>query len=165
MVAFANPKAERAPWASRTSVATSVIRMYCHLKLAVVTALSRSLSKIHISFNRWTTKGGKRGYFGIVAHFTNDSGIIKDMPINLPQVLGSHDGKTIAGVVKLTLSSFGIHPLKLGYFVLDNALNNDTAVATLGSLYGFNSLYCRSLPYLQPCWQLAHVWQGPQLIR
>jgi hypothetical protein len=58
-------------------------------------------------------------------------------------VLGSYNSKTIARVVKRTLSSFGIHPLKLGYFVLDNALNNDTAVAKLSRIYSFIPAYCR----------------------
>jgi hypothetical protein len=65
-------------------------------------------------------------------------------------VLGSYDGETIAGVVKRKLSSFSIHPLKLGYFVLDNALNNDTAVAELSRIYGFIPAYrrLRCSPYI-----------------
>jgi hypothetical protein len=72
------------------------------------------------------------------------------MPINLPQVLGSYDSKTIARVVKRTLSSFSIHPLKLGYFVLDNASNNDTAVTKLSRTYGFIPAYrrLRYSPYI-----------------
>jgi hypothetical protein len=41
------------------------------------------------------------------------------------------------------LQAFYITALKLGYFVLNNASNNNTAIATLGHEYGFLSSYCR----------------------
>jgi hypothetical protein len=31
-------------------------------------------SKIHISFDGWTTKGGKRGFLGVVAHYVDSHG-------------------------------------------------------------------------------------------
>jgi hypothetical protein len=35
------------------------------MKPAVVSTLSAALSKINVTFDRWTTKGGKRGFYGI----------------------------------------------------------------------------------------------------
>ncbi|KAG9381045.1 Dimer-Tnp-hAT domain containing protein [Pyrenophora tritici-repentis] len=49
-----------------------------------------SVSKIHVSFDGWTTKGGKRGFFGVVAHFADAAGIIRDLPIDLPELAGAH---------------------------------------------------------------------------
>jgi hypothetical protein len=72
----------------------------------------------------WTTKGGKRGFFGVVAHFVDQYGEIRDVVIDLPQLSGSQSGDRIAGCVAKTLQSFGILLQKLGYFVLDNASNN-----------------------------------------
>ena len=68
MIQLASVEAERALWASHNSVSRYVVRLYNYLKPQVVAELSQSLSKIHISFDGWTTKGGKRGYLGIVAH-------------------------------------------------------------------------------------------------
>jgi hypothetical protein len=88
MIQFANLEAEAALWVSRTSVATFVIRLYRFIQPVVVTALSQFISKIHISSEGWSTKGGKRGFYGIVAHFADESGVIRDLPIDLPQLRG-----------------------------------------------------------------------------
>jgi hypothetical protein len=69
MIQLASVEAERSLWTSHNSVSRYVIRLYNHLKPKVVADLSESISKIHISFDGWTTKGGKRGYLGIVAHY------------------------------------------------------------------------------------------------
>jgi hypothetical protein len=50
------------------------VRLYDYLKPLVFKELSQSLSKIHLSFDEWTTKGGKRGFLGIVAHYVNADG-------------------------------------------------------------------------------------------
>jgi hypothetical protein len=101
------------------------------------------MSQVHISFDGWTTKGGKRGFFSIVAHFIDSCGIVRNVAINLPQLSGAHLGDRIADCVKKTLQAFCITAPKLGYFVLNNASNNNTAIATLGHRYGFLSSYRR----------------------
>ncbi|KAI0569426.1 hypothetical protein Alg130_11650 [Pyrenophora tritici-repentis] len=87
MIRFANPEAEAALW--------------------VVNALSSAVSKIHVSFDGWTTKGGKRGFFGVVAHFADAAGIIRDLPIDLPELAGAHTGEAIAKAISMTLSAYG----------------------------------------------------------
>jgi hypothetical protein len=114
------------------------MRLYDFMKPRVVEMICTAISKIHISFDGWTTKGGKRGFFGIVAHFVDNTGSIRDIAIDLPQFTGAHSGDRIAGCVEKTLQSFGITEPKLGYFVLENASNNDTAIAALGLKYNFN---------------------------
>jgi hypothetical protein len=144
MIKFANPEAESALWRSPRSVATYAMRLFKLLKPQIVLALSTAISKIHISFDGWTTKGGKRGFFGIVAHFATTAGVIHDLPISLPQLAGAHTGEAIAAIVIKTLKQFGITPNQLGYFVLDNASNNDTAVAAIARDYGgFNPAHRR----------------------
>jgi hypothetical protein len=41
------------------------------------------------------------------------------------------------------MQSFGLDAEKVGYFVLDNAYNNDTAVAALADEYGFETTHRR----------------------
>ncbi|PZD22821.1 hypothetical protein A1F96_10805, partial [Pyrenophora tritici-repentis] len=72
--------------------------------------LSSAISKIYISFDGWTTKGGKRGFFGVVAHFADADGTIRDLPIALPQLTGAHTGERIAEVVGNIIDVF--EPLK-----------------------------------------------------
>jgi hypothetical protein len=98
---------------------------------------------IHISFDGWTTKGGKRGFLGIVAHFATVDGDVVDMPIDLPQITGAHTGEQLAEVVTLTLTIYGITTDNVGYFVLDNASNNNTTVAALARHFNFTTAYRR----------------------
>ena len=109
MIQLASVEAERALWASHNSVSRYVIRLYNHLKPKVVAELSQSISKIYISFDRWTTKGGKRGYLGIVAHYVNSKGDLVDLPIALPQLTGAHSGEAIAKVVIAIFKEFNIN--------------------------------------------------------
>jgi len=113
------------------------MRLYEYLQPQIVAELEAAISKIHISFDGWTTKGGKRGFFGVVAHYATADGVVKDVAIDLPQVTGAHSGERIADCIESTLRKFGIAASKLGYFMLDNAYNNDAAIKTLGSKYGF----------------------------
>jgi hypothetical protein len=137
MIEFANPEAARALWSSHNSVSRYVMRLYEFLLPQVVAELEAAASKIHISFDGWTTKGGKRGFFGVVAHYATAEGVVKDLAIDLPQLSGAHLGERIASCIENTLRKFGITAPKLGYFMLDNAYNNDAAIKTLGSKYGF----------------------------
>jgi hypothetical protein len=107
------------------------MKLFSVLQLHVVEAIQSARSKIHVSFAGWTPKGGKRGFLGIVAHFATVDGDVVDMPIDRPQLTGAHTGEKLAEVITITLATYCITAEKLEYFVLDNASNNDTAVAAL----------------------------------
>jgi hypothetical protein len=129
-------EAEGALWRSPRSVATYAMRLFHLMQPQIVHALSKAISKVHVSFDGWTTKGGTRGFFGIVAHFATSLGKIHDLPIALPQLTGAHTGEAIATAVTATLRAYGITSDTLGYFVLDNASNNDTAIAAVAREFG-----------------------------
>jgi len=139
MIQLANVEAERALWTSHNSVSRYVVRLYDSLKPKVVLELSESMSRIHVSFDRWTTKGGKSGYLGIVAHYVDCQGTLKDLPIALPQLTGAHSGEAMAAVVIKIFKEFNVTVGKLGYFVLDNASNNNTTITTLAEEMGFSA--------------------------
>jgi hypothetical protein len=139
MIQLAGVEAERTLWTSHNNVSRYVIRLYNYLKPKVVVELSQSISKIHISFDGWTTKGGKRGYLGIVAHYVDSYGNLTDLPIALPQLAGAHSGEAMADVVMSIFKEFEITVGKLGYFVLNNAYNNNTTIAIIASKIGFSA--------------------------
>ena len=58
--------------------------------------------------------------------------------LGLPKLYGAHTSNNIALVVAATLRAFDVDEQHVRYFVLDNAYNNDTAVAYLASEFGFN---------------------------
>jgi hypothetical protein len=84
-----------------------------------------------LSFEGWTTKGGKKGFLGIVAHYVTADGKLRDLPIALPQLTGAHTGEKMAEVVLTILQKFEINTRKIGYFVLDNASNNDSTIQAI----------------------------------
>jgi hypothetical protein len=143
MINFANPGAEAALWVSPRSVATHAMRLFRRIQPQVLQALSEAAGKIHISFDGSTTKGGKRGFFGVITHYANASGVIEYLPIDLPQLAGSRTGEAIASALIQTLEVSGITRDKLGYFVLDNATNDDTTIAALAHVYNFDATHQR----------------------
>ncbi|KAI1679452.1 Dimer-Tnp-hAT dimerization containing protein [Pyrenophora tritici-repentis] len=64
-------------------------------------------------------------------------GEIHDLPIALPQLKGAYTSKAIATAVIATLRIYKITLDTLGYFVLNNASNNDTTIAA-ALLFGNN---------------------------
>jgi hypothetical protein len=117
------------------------MRLFRCIQPQVAQALSETAGKVHISFDGWTINGGKRGFFMIVAHFTNASRVIQDLPIDLLQLADSHTGEVIVYTLIKTLEVYAVTRDKLGYFVLDNATNNDTAIAA--RVYDFDATYRR----------------------
>jgi hypothetical protein len=69
MLEVSNPEAMAALWTHHQSVSRYVMRLYEAMQPSVKTALSKALSKIYISFDGWTTRGGKRDFMGVVAHY------------------------------------------------------------------------------------------------
>jgi hypothetical protein len=67
------------------------------------------------------------------------NGSVNDFVLGLPELHGQHSGVNIASVVATTLTNFGVDKDLVGYFVLDDAFNNDTAVASLADLYSFET--------------------------
>jgi hypothetical protein len=89
MIEHANLEAEQALWQNHESVRSLVMKLYNFLKPRVIQLLAGAVSMIHISFDGWTTKGGKRGFLGVVAHFADAHGKLRDLPIALPQLTAS----------------------------------------------------------------------------
>jgi hypothetical protein len=114
MLAFVNPAAEEALWTAHQSVPRFVMRLYDYLKPIVKAELAAAVSKVHITFDGWTIRSGKRGFLGVVAHYANASGTIVDLPIALPQLSGVHSGEAISECIKKVLEEFIVTLKKLG---------------------------------------------------
>ena len=64
-----------------------------------------------------------------------------DLPIALPQLTGAYTGEKIAEIVSKTLQQFGINSRTIGYFMLNNATNNDAAVLRIAEQMGLTAAY------------------------
>ena len=91
--------------------------------------LSESKSLIHLSFDLWTS-GSNKALLGVVAQFIDASGRSHSLLLGLPELVGTHSGENQAELIIKIIQDYDI-TAKLGFFVMDNADNNDTALAAI----------------------------------
>lgn len=88
-----------------------------------------SVGLVHISFDLWTSPNAK-ALMAVVAHYTNRQYRVETRLLALRRLHGDHSGENQAGLLSEVLKDFEITD-KIGYFVTDNASNNDNAVDLL----------------------------------
>jgi hypothetical protein len=85
--------------------------------------------------------------------------MLEKEPLGLLHQAGRHTGANIAPTISAIVQTFGLEQ-KLGWFVCDNALNNDTYVEALGSEFEFDHLErrigCIGHVY-QPCCSISAI--------
>lgn len=84
-------------------------------------------SRIHISFDLWTSSNHK-AIVGIIAHFINASGKRRTEVIGLREIVGEHSAENIGHQLLRLFIEYGITHL-IGFFMCDNAEVNDKCVA------------------------------------
>ena len=113
-----------------------IIRSFNGHKGVVTELLSRSLSKINVSFDAWSSRKFT-SLLGLTVHFLDEEGKLRTFLLGLPQIEGRHTGENLAERVGEIINEFGFED-RIGYFVTDNADNNDTCLEELGIEFGFN---------------------------
>ncbi|KAG9387832.1 Dimer-Tnp-hAT domain containing protein [Pyrenophora tritici-repentis] len=108
MIAAVSPLAEALLWRSHQTLHDHIITEYNTYIPAVANYLREARSLIHVSFDNWTSTATR-----------------------------AHTGNNIAAAATTILRLFGVDNARVGYFVLDNASNNDTAVESLAEEFGF----------------------------
>lgn len=93
--------------------------------------LSHAKSQVNISFDLWSSSNGLP-LCGVVGHFIDHEGFLRTLLLGLRELIGEHSGENIAGVVADVIRDYRIAS-RIGYFVLDNAKNNDTALQMLST--------------------------------
>lgn len=90
--------------------------------------LSRSLSKVHITFDIWTAPN-QRGYISVWGYWISSQGRQRRL-LAFRRVYRSHTGEVQAELLLEVLNEYAIDQ-KLGYCVSDNASSNDKACELL----------------------------------
>ncbi|KAF4472338.1 restless-like transposase [Fusarium albosuccineum] len=111
---------------SARAVRYKIIQEYNRHKKKVIEVLRNSPGAIHISFDGWTSRN-KLVLYGIACFFRDEKNRLCKIMIGVPEA-HRHFGSTIGGEVLDVLHTLGVSPEKIGYFTLDNAENNDTAM-------------------------------------
>jgi hypothetical protein len=88
--------------------------------------LAATQSQIHLTFDLWTSPNSL-ALLAIIAHFVTTAGKVELKLIALRPIYGQHSGENQAAVIIDVVKEFAIQD-KLGFFVSDNAKNNDTCV-------------------------------------
>ncbi|KAJ6436943.1 hypothetical protein O9K51_10479 [Purpureocillium lavendulum] len=118
-----------------------IVRSFNRHKGVVTELLRRSLSRINVSFDAWSSRKFM-SLLGLTVHFLDDEGNFRTFLLGLPRIEGRHCGENLADRVSEILHEYGLED-RVGYFVTDNAESNDTCLEDLGRELGFKKQHRR----------------------
>ncbi|KAM0664385.1 hypothetical protein ACQRIU_006967 [Beauveria bassiana] len=126
---------------THTTIREWILRSFSRYKGIVTELLGRSLSRINVSFDAWSSRKFT-SLLGLTVHFIDDEGVFRTFLLGLPRIEGRHSGENLAERVSEIIHEYGFEN-RVGYFVTDNAESNDTCLAHLGSEMGFEKPHRR----------------------
>ncbi|KAG6990049.1 Zinc finger BED domain-containing protein RICESLEEPER 2 [Fusarium oxysporum f. sp. conglutinans] len=126
---------------THTTIRDWIVRSFNRHKGVVTEILGRSLGRINISFDAWSSRKFT-SLLGLAVHFLDDEGKFRTFLLGLPQIEGRHSGENLADRVSEIIHEYGFED-RIGYFVADNAESNDTCLEDLGTEFGFNKQHRR----------------------
>jgi hypothetical protein len=119
-----------------------ILKSYRIYKHVVKQSIAESLSKIHISFDLWTSDNNT-AINGVTATFVDTEFEPHTIVLGIPEQQGAHTGDNIGSQIIEILKDYGITEANVGYFMLDNATNNDTAMDTIAEVFSLNKNHRR----------------------
>ena len=126
---YLNDDAEELMAKHHSTIRIWVIRQYKGLKLnTIIPILGKARSKIHISCDLWTSPN-TMSILGITAQFVDESGKLRSLVLALKEI-NEHARTDLAKEIYDIICEYKIEN-NLGYFVMDNALDNDTMIMAL----------------------------------
>ena len=112
---------------SSTTISTWIMDYFQQNKIIIRDHLKhQAISSIHLSFDLWTSSNNL-ALLGVIAFWVDTSGSVRHALLGLPRLLGAHTGQNQGQRLWEVISDYGIQQ-HLGYFCLDNASNNQTAL-------------------------------------
>jgi hypothetical protein len=129
MLHYLNPAINEWLPHSSTTIHDWVLRKYTEEKVIIRQAVQAALTNIHFTVDLWTSPNSL-AILGIVAHYISATGNLDTSVLALREVNGEHSGENQAVEILDVINDYGIAS-KVGYFVMDNATNNDTMIKEL----------------------------------
>ncbi|KAJ0130141.1 Hat family dimerization protein [Fusarium oxysporum f. sp. albedinis] len=127
---------------THNTVRRRILQVYEENKAEIKRVLATAPGLLHIAFDGWRSNN-RHALYGICCYFLNTLGQPRKLVLGLHELVDRHSGGNIATHVAEVLRSYGIIH-KVGYFTLDNASNNDTAMEEIGKALGFEGKTRRS---------------------
>ena len=113
--------------------------MFEYFEPEVIREIKLARSTINVSFDKQGSKRDKISVVSIVIHFINQYYKAVTRLITLPSLpKHSKTGVDQVAVILPVLTYFGISKENLGYFILNNATNNNTTLVELGKALNFD---------------------------
>jgi len=116
----------RALPSSGTTIKTWILEQFHRSQSELIRKLSRSRSRIHFTFDMWTSPN-HRAFFGVVAHWMDQTLRLHSTVLGMRRFKGRHTGENQAKHFWDIIKTYQI-TANIGYFTLDNASYNDTAL-------------------------------------
>ena len=129
LLSYINPDIETWLPDSHNTIREWVMKQYLDQKRRMKQRLQSSRTKIHIACDLWTSPNSL-AIFGIVAHYISEDNVLESSVLALKEVQGSHDGPNLATIIMEVVNDWGLAN-KLGFFIMDNASNNDNMMLFL----------------------------------
>jgi hypothetical protein len=114
---------------SHSTIQLWTIRTYESEKLRIQQTVQSALSKVHFTVDLWTSPNSL-AIIGVIAHYIAENGELQQSVLALREIDGRHTGTNMADCIMEVINEYGIAS-KVGYFVMDNADNNDTMIQAL----------------------------------
>jgi hypothetical protein len=111
------------------SIRRFILNEFQQRRLSVINDLQNARSKIHLSFDLWSSPNSL-ALCGVVAHYVTADLTNRALLLGLKRVQGTHSGENIADAILKVTQEFKIAD-KIGYFQANNAGNNDTCIRTI----------------------------------
>jgi hypothetical protein len=129
LLQYLNPMVDTWLPASHTTIQLWSLRIFEAEKIKIQQALHSATSKIHFTVDLWTSPN-TLSILGAIAHYTAENGELKQSCLALTELDGDHSGPNQAHTIMEIIEEYSIAS-KVGYFMMDNAENNDTMMRTL----------------------------------
>ena len=122
---YVNPYANKLLPIAHSTIKMDLLADFNDKKVRIKQALREAISRIHFSFDGWTSPN-QLGMIGVNVHFVHKSKRLCHLLLALQELDGSHTGENFADEVIALYDDFEITN-SIGYMQGDNASTNDTA--------------------------------------
>lgn len=118
-------------WLPRSSntIKSWVLECFINQKEKLRQTVRHARSLIHISCDLWTSPNSL-AILGIIGHLIDESGSLQHYVLALTDIIGEHSGENLSIAMLEAIHDWGLTS-KVGYFMMDNASNNDTMMKAL----------------------------------
>jgi hypothetical protein len=134
LIELLNPRIHEYLYKSGDSVRRLVMDNFIRKKDRIRATLQAARSRIHISFDLWTSPN-HHAVLGIIAHFLGEDLTTKRAMLGLKVLQGTHSGENQAPLLIEVVRDFAVAG-QIGYFMGDNAGDIDTAIDFVGNELG-----------------------------